>query len=116
MQSNKNSYVEKEIPEQPDQSAARRSAKRDRVRRRRSCETEEQTVARRAADRSRAKRRLELVKRLSRRSDALHITSTSVSASSITSPRDAAAVTIRKARFWLVLTKDSASGRLAICA
>ena len=57
MQSNKNSYVEKEIPEQPDQSAARRSAKRDRVRRRRSCETEQQTVARRAADRTRSKRR-----------------------------------------------------------
>ena len=74
MESNKNSYVEKEIPEQSDQSATRRSAKRDHVRRRRSCETEEQTVARRAADRSRAKRRLELVKRLSRpRSDGLHI-------------------------------------------
>jgi len=41
------SCIEEEIPEQPDQSAALRSAKRDRVRRRRSCETEEQTVARR---------------------------------------------------------------------
>ena len=40
MQSNKNSCVEKEIAEQPEQSAAR-----DHVRRRRSCETEQQTVA-----------------------------------------------------------------------
>jgi len=56
MESNKNSCVEEEIPEQPNESAAHQSAKHD-VRRRRSCETEEQTVARRATDRSRAKRR-----------------------------------------------------------
>jgi len=54
---NKNSCVEEqETPEQPDQSAAHRSAKRDRVRRRRSCETEEQT-----ADRSWSQRRLYII-------------------------------------------------------
>ena len=57
MESNKNSCVEEEIVEQSDQSGAHRLAKRDRVRRRRSCETEQQTVARRDADRSRSKRR-----------------------------------------------------------
>jgi len=57
MQSNANSCIEEEIPEQPDQRAVHRSAKRDHARRRRSCEIEGQTVARRAADRSRAKRR-----------------------------------------------------------
>ena len=57
MESNKNSCVEEEIPEQPGQSTAHRSAKRDHVRHRRSCETEQQSVARRVADRSPAKRR-----------------------------------------------------------
>jgi len=40
LESNKNICVEEETLEQPEQSGSRRSTKRDRVRRRRSCETE----------------------------------------------------------------------------
>ena len=73
IKSNKNTCVEEyEIPEQPDQSAARRAAKRDHMRRRRSCETKETRPMLGGPQIAFGRNFVEVLKRLSRpRSDGL---------------------------------------------
>jgi len=94
MQSNKNSCAEEEIPEQPEQSGAHRSAKRDHVRRRRTCET----VA--AVDGRRVQAARQRLRRLTAASVAAGGRSAGLADPPedwpATSPRDAAAVTPRE--------------------